>query len=273
MSTEQERVYLDLHKSFVKENIPGSDGKTFNSVTLPSDVSVNGQNVGGYKFFPLFVNESLRSESWRTIPLLADREIQLGRTHLDKDGNPLLDENGQRVIDIVTVMPRDLIAAVEAARSAYREAHPREVVWVNVHKSFVAEREHFVSVGLAPNTMIGDKDFGGYRFAAPSAHPSQYNENVLGIPLDAARNYKLSGGENFADTAYVKGIVLKEAIETAREMYRAERAAQGGYEEKEADEDLLDLESDIGSAVAASVAAYDSYEYNNQQEVPLQPDR
>lgn len=271
MSNERERVYLDLHKNFVKEDIPGSDGRAFNSVVIPGGVMIDGQDVGGYKFFPLYVNESQRSANWRTIPLLADRDIQLGRTRLDKDGQPLLDEHGERIIDVVHVKPHDLVAAVEAEREAYREEHPREVVWVNVHRSFVADRGHFLSVGLAPNTIIDGRDYGNYRFTVTGAHPSQYNENVLGIPLDPARNYKLTGGEKFADSILVKGIVLKEAIEAARAAYRAEHAAERTSTEREAGEDPIgDLDDEIGSAVAASEAARDSWHHDEREEVPME---
>jgi hypothetical protein len=48
-----EKVYLDLHKSFVKEDIPyidkqSGEERTFNSVALPADTIINGKNVGDY---------------------------------------------------------------------------------------------------------------------------------------------------------------------------------------------------------------------------------
>ena len=80
---EKKNVYISLHHAFVKENIAYNDKatgdqKTFNVVRLPPDTVIDGKDVGGFEFSPLYVNPSkFRGENWRDIPLLADREVQL----------------------------------------------------------------------------------------------------------------------------------------------------------------------------------------------------
>ena len=80
---ERKNVYLSLHKSFVREGIEYTDratgeARTFNSATLPKCTVVDGMDVGGYEFSPMFVNESrFKGADFRDIPLLADREVWL----------------------------------------------------------------------------------------------------------------------------------------------------------------------------------------------------
>ena len=59
----KEKVYLSFHKNFVRENIAYTDRgtgqqRTFNQVTLPSGTVIDGRDVGGYEFSPLYVNAS-----------------------------------------------------------------------------------------------------------------------------------------------------------------------------------------------------------------------
>lgn len=98
---EKKNVYISLHKAFVHENIKYTDKKTgqektFNVVRLPADTVIDGKDVGGYEFSPLYVNPSkFRGEDWRDIPLLADREVRLQKSVLDAEGKPVLGEDGQ----------------------------------------------------------------------------------------------------------------------------------------------------------------------------------
>lgn len=83
---ERKNVYLSLHKSFVREGIEYTDratgeARTFNSATLPKGTVVDGMDVGGYEFSPMFVNESrFKGADFRDIPLLANREVWLRKT-------------------------------------------------------------------------------------------------------------------------------------------------------------------------------------------------
>ena len=82
---EKKNVYISLHEAFVREGIQYTDRATgeqrsFNVVRLPPDTVIEGRDVGGYEFSPLFVNPSrFRGEHWRDVPLLADREVRLSR--------------------------------------------------------------------------------------------------------------------------------------------------------------------------------------------------
>ena len=132
---ERKNVYLSLHKSFVREGIEYTDratgeARTFNPATLPKGTVVDGVDVGGYEFSPMFVNESrFKGADFRDIPLLANREVWLRKTVMGPDGQPELDEDGRTVKDTVKVMPAQLKEAVDAGRSRYlaeRADHARQ---------------------------------------------------------------------------------------------------------------------------------------------------
>ena len=73
--SERKNVYISLHEAFVREGIQYTDRKTgeqrtFNVARLPSDTFIDGRDVGGYEFSPLYVNRrGFRGEHWRDIPL------------------------------------------------------------------------------------------------------------------------------------------------------------------------------------------------------------
>ena len=112
---ERKNVYITLHKSFVHENIKYTDRstgeqKSFNVARLPSDTVIDGRDVGGCEFSPLYVNPSrFRGENWRDIPLLADREVQLRRDVRDIEGNPIVGEGGRREKEVIRVMPEQAL--------------------------------------------------------------------------------------------------------------------------------------------------------------------
>lgn len=125
MEDNKKNIYVTVHKNFVRENIEYPDRKTgetktFNSVTLPKGTIIDGVDVSYYQFTPLFVNPSrFKGENFRDIPLLADKEVWLKKDALDADGNPVLDEDGKQVKDIVKVMPAQLKEAINKGREAY----------------------------------------------------------------------------------------------------------------------------------------------------------
>ena len=117
---ERKNVYLSLHKSFVREGIEYTDratgeARTFNSATLPKGTVVDGVDVGGYEFSPMFVNESrFKGADFRDIPLLANREVWLRKTVMGPDGQ--LKEAGD------AGRSRYLAERAEHARQASRAA-------------------------------------------------------------------------------------------------------------------------------------------------------
>ena len=144
---ERKNVYLSLHKSFVREGIEYTDratgeARTFNSATLPKGTVVDGVDVGGYEFSPMFVNESrFKGADFRDIPLLANREVWLRKTVMGPDGQPELDEGGRAVKDTVKVMPAQLKEAVDAGRSRYlaeRAEHARQASRAAEHEAYGA---------------------------------------------------------------------------------------------------------------------------------------
>lgn len=129
MSDEKKNTYLSLHKNFVRENIEYTDKKTgetktFNQVRLPEGTVIDGQDMGGYEFSPLFVNDSrFKGENWRDIPLISAREVWLQKSVLDPEGNPVLDDAGKRMKDTVRVMPEQIKDALAQSRRAWADAH------------------------------------------------------------------------------------------------------------------------------------------------------
>lgn len=129
---EKKNVYISLHKAFVHENIKYTDKKTgqektFNVVRLPADTVIDGKDVGGYEFSPLYVNPSkFRGEDWRDIPLLADREVRLQKSVLDAEGKPVLGEDGKRQKETLTVKPQEIKTALAEARKRYAEEHAKD---------------------------------------------------------------------------------------------------------------------------------------------------
>ena len=126
----KKNVYISLHKAFIHENIKYTDKegkeKTFNVVRLPSDTVIDGKDVGGYEFSPLYVNPSrFRGENWRDIPLLADRDIRLQKTVLDAEGKPVLGDDGKRQKESLTVKPEQIKTALAEARKRYADEHAK----------------------------------------------------------------------------------------------------------------------------------------------------
>ncbi len=127
----KKNVYISLHKAFIHENIKYTDKegkeKTFNVVRLPSDTVIDGKDVGGYEFSPLYVNPSrFRGENWRDIPLLADRDIRLQKTVLDAEGKPVLGDDGKRQKESLTVKPEQIKTALAEARKRYADEHAKD---------------------------------------------------------------------------------------------------------------------------------------------------
>lgn len=126
---ERKNVYISLHEAFVREGIQYTDRSTgeqrsFNVVRLPPDTVIDGRDVGGYEFSPLYVNPSrFRGEHWRDVPLLADREVRLSRSVLDAEGRPVLGEDGRREKETLVVSPAQIKEALTEARKRYSEEH------------------------------------------------------------------------------------------------------------------------------------------------------
>ena len=130
--TEKKNVYISLHEAFVREGIQYTDRRTgeqrsFNVVRLPPDTVIDGRDVGGYEFSPLYVNPSrVRGEHWRDVPLLADREVRLSRSVLDAEGRPIVGEDGKREKETMAVMPSQIRDALSEARRRYAEEASRD---------------------------------------------------------------------------------------------------------------------------------------------------
>ena len=131
-SPERKNVYLSFHKNFVREDIPYTDKltgekKSFNQVTIPRGTVIDGKDMGGYEFSPLYVNPSrFRGEDWRDVPMLADREVWLQKSVFDPEGHPVIGEDGKKLKDTVKVMPQQIKDALAESRRALSEEHGRD---------------------------------------------------------------------------------------------------------------------------------------------------
>lgn len=129
---ERKNVYISLHKLYVREGIEYVDKatgekKTFNMATIPKGTVIDGKDVGGYQFSPLYINPSrFKGEDWRDIPLLADREVWLQRSVLDPEGNPVIGEDGRRQRDTIVVQPQQIKDAIAESRRAWAEEHAKD---------------------------------------------------------------------------------------------------------------------------------------------------
>ena len=96
-------------------------------MTIPNGTVIDGKDMGGYEFSPLYVNPSrFRGEDWRDVPLIAEREVWLQKSVLDPDGNPVLGEDGKRLKDTVKVMPQQIKDALAESRRRWAEEHGRD---------------------------------------------------------------------------------------------------------------------------------------------------
>lgn len=116
MPSDKEKVHIHLPADLVREGIEYTDRntgepKTFNVAQLPDGCTLGGEDLSGWEFSPLFVNESQFREGWKHIPLLADREVRLSRTVME-DGRPKRDESGRRVKEERRADPVDLADAI-----------------------------------------------------------------------------------------------------------------------------------------------------------------
>ncbi|ACV22914.1 Uncharacterised protein [Slackia heliotrinireducens] len=129
---EKRNVYISLHKLYVREGIEYADpatgeAKSFNMATLPRGTVIDGKDVSGYQFSPLYVNPSrFKGEDWRDIPLLADREVWLQKSVLDPEGNPVIGEDGRRQRDTIVVTPQQIKDAIAESRRAWLAEHSRD---------------------------------------------------------------------------------------------------------------------------------------------------
>ena len=127
MPKESKNVYVTFHKNFVREGIPYTDRetgeeRTFNSVTMPKGTSIDGKDVSFFEFSPRFVNESLKGEDYRDIPLLKGREVWLQKTVLDEGKQPVLNADGSKVRETIKVMPEQVKFAIDQQRQDYLDS-------------------------------------------------------------------------------------------------------------------------------------------------------
>ena len=119
------KVYLTIPTDpYVRKDILRRDGKTFNEIKLPSNMVINGREIGnGWSFNPLFVNESKHSSIVSVVPLLADREVTIKRDVLMFNSStgklmPMRGPDGKALREMVRISPQELEKALTDALTA-----------------------------------------------------------------------------------------------------------------------------------------------------------
>ena len=118
-------IWINVHKDWVKENIPFTDkktgeAKTFNRVIIPPGTVVDGKDVSFYEFSPKFVNQNKFNANMRSIPVREDFTYTLSRTVRDENGRFVKDENGNyKTEQMKGVKATDLQAGMEKQRKEY----------------------------------------------------------------------------------------------------------------------------------------------------------
>ncbi len=121
---KHEKVFIQVHERFVNENILGKgkngEEKTYNKVVLPQGTVFDGVDLSRYEFCPLYVNQCRENDSFKSIPLLADREVWLKKPLRDGNGEFVRNAEGKVECDVIKIMPEQLNTAIQEQNSSYQ---------------------------------------------------------------------------------------------------------------------------------------------------------
>ncbi|MGL4485009.1 MAG: hypothetical protein ACRCUS_08675 [Anaerovoracaceae bacterium] len=116
----KEKVNIRVPGAFVKKNLPSKkeEGKTYNKVTMPKNAVIDGKTVGGYAFYPLYVNEDFSGRSY-DVPLIKSSDVQLNK-------------NGEK-----------LITTPDKIKTAFEESYKASTIDLSKDRSLETLNEHF----------------------------------------------------------------------------------------------------------------------------------
>ena len=227
---KEETVWLHFHKAFVNQRTNASTGEIFNSVLIPSGVKMeDGVDIGGYSFNPLYTYPGQKNPNSVHIPLLKDREIWLMKAVMDGEKNPLKDEDGHVIKDIIKVSPEALQKALDEHNKAYQKENAGQTIWVKVGLDHIkmnlkaSNDRTFHSVTIPQKTDYDGIDIGGYRFTCSRATKDLYNSNLVAIPFNKEAEVKLSKviiGEDGKPALGEDGIALRETLTVKPELLK-----------------------------------------------------
>ncbi|MGF7018753.1 hypothetical protein M2145_002528 [Lachnospiraceae bacterium PF1-21] len=120
---EQNRdiTYININKKFVGRDIKKKDSEEkFHIVTLPKGTFIEGKDVGGYQFSPLFINDAYNYQThapdpqlpYVSIPLKSEKEVWISKKEVD---------NNNVKKTTVKVLPEEIKKALDNARKEYKE--------------------------------------------------------------------------------------------------------------------------------------------------------
>lgn len=218
---EKEKIYLHFKKIFVKKDILSSDGKrTFHAVTLPWGTEFMGEDLGGYQFYPMYVNapyifkDGKRTDKvdmnadYYIIPMLANYEIKLRRAVFvrDENGEPLRDEqkhyiyeygaDGKPIFEEKSIYPEELKNALVQQQKKWKKEH-QQALQLRMPSGFCRtyinkeSGEKFNVVVIPKGTYLDGVDISGYYFnplylncpQIPGTSQSVRNAAFYEIPL------------------------------------------------------------------------------------------
>lgn len=79
MSPERKTIYIKANKAFVEADLQSKKNpdKTYNKVTMPKNTVIEGQEIGGYSFYPTFIYDDITLKNVVDIPWQTDKPIRL----------------------------------------------------------------------------------------------------------------------------------------------------------------------------------------------------
>lgn len=91
---EKKYIFLQVRKAFVRKDVTAKDGqRTYNQVTMPKNMEIDGKNIGGYMCYPLYINEDRFNDKVYNIPYQAGYKVRLvkGKESVEVDAEKLRD--------------------------------------------------------------------------------------------------------------------------------------------------------------------------------------
>lgn len=128
MSREEKNntVYIKVNKAFVRSNIPSKkeEGVSYNMITMPKNAEIDGESIGGYSFFPMWVFEDVYNDNVVNVPWQADHEITLTKGE-----------------DKITVTPEEMKEALNNSYKKWKENQKESGSRKNLQSSKTKEKE------------------------------------------------------------------------------------------------------------------------------------
>jgi hypothetical protein len=106
----KERVFINLHKSFCSTFKSKVDGSMVNRMTIPKGTVLNGEDIGGCRIRPKYMNENSLDKNMMTATFYISYEGKGEKVQITND------EGWSKYVDV-----HELKAAMDKERQQYAE--------------------------------------------------------------------------------------------------------------------------------------------------------